>query len=261
MKRFIISSDHVISRQTFASRAFSLAAAAAVSGPLVYVAVTLLHPSGTANDHPAIFRQYAAAQTWLAIHLAQLAAMVTGLVGLAGVAGSMVRLQDNGRLLGLLAMGLAAASIPIAAALQSVDGIALKRAVNVWVADGATVESPTFAAARAIRWVEEGLNAVLSLALGFTIILAGGAMLRGSVYPRWMGWIGVTIGIGVLINAILVAETGFSPIAQAWVLARNPALWAWTALAGLLMWRRLRLLEATSPTSSPGDDQASKPAH
>ena len=249
MNRLNIPSDRDVSRRTLTARVLSLAAAAAVIGPLAYVAVTLLHPPGIANDHPATFRQYAMDQTWIAIHLAQLAALVAGMVGTAGLGASMLRLQENGRLLALLAVGVAAASIPIAIALQSVDGIALKRAVDAWVAEGATVGSASFAAARAIRWIEEGLNAVLGLTLGFTVILAGVAMVRGTVYPRWMGWIGVAIGVGVLIGAIVVAETGFSPAAQVWVLARNPALWIWTAVAGVLMWRRLRLLDASLPTS------------
>jgi hypothetical protein len=84
-------------------------------------------------------------------------------------------------------------------------------------------------------------------------------MARGRVYPRWMGLIGAAIGVGVLVGAIVVAETGFSPTAQIWVLARNPALWIWTAVAGVLMWRRLRLLDAKLPTSSPGSDQAPEP--
>lgn len=259
MKRLIMPSDRAVSRKTFATRALSLAAVAAVIGPLLYVAVTLLHPSGVANDNPATFRQYAMAQTWIAIHLAQLACLVLGLVGIAGIAASMLQFQENARLLALLAVGLAVASIPIAVALQSVDGIALKRAVDAWVAEGGTVGSPSFAAARAIRWLEEGLNAVLGLTLGLTVILAGAAMVRGAVYPRWMGWIGVAIGIGVLIGAILVAEAGFSPAAQVWVLARNPALWIWTAVAGVLMWRRLRLLDATPPISSRGSNQAPEP--
>jgi hypothetical protein len=109
--------------KTLASRALSLAAAAAVIGPLVSVALTLLHSPGIANDHPATFRQYAMAQTWIPIH------MVVGLAGIAGLAASMLRLQEN-HVLALLAVGLAAASIPIAVVLQSVDGIALKRAVD-----------------------------------------------------------------------------------------------------------------------------------
>lgn len=242
------------SRQTFLSHTLSLAAVAAIIGSISYVAVTLLHPGGAGNDHPAIFRHYAMSQTWIAIHLAQLAAMVTGLVGINGLAASMLRLQDNGRVLALLAVGLAVASIPIASILQAVDGIALKRAVDAWVADGGNVGSASFAAARAIRWIEEGLNAVLGLIMGCTMILAGLAMVRGTVYPRWLGWIGVVIGIGVLISAILIAETGFSPTAQAWFLARNPALWIWTAIAGVLMWRRRHRFDVTLPISSPGSD-------
>lgn len=252
-------SDRAVSRETFASRALSLASAAAVIGPLVYVAVTLLHPPGIANDHPATFRQYAASHAWIAIHLVQLAALIVGLVGIIGLATSMLRLQENGRLLALLAVGLAAASIPIAVALQSVDGIALKRAVDAWIAEGGTVGSPSFAAARAIRWLEEGFNACFGLTLGMAVILTGAAMVRGTVYPRLLGWIGGAIGIAVLIGAVIIAETGFSLAAQAWILARNPALWIWTAVAGVLMWRRLRLLDAALPTSSPSSDKAPEP--
>lgn len=259
MKRLIMPSHRVVSRKTLASRALSLAAAAAVIGPVVYVPVTLLHPEGVGNDHPAIFRHYAMSQAWIAIHLAQLAALVVGLVGIAGLAASMLRSQENGRLLALLALGLAVASIPIAVALQVVDGIALKRAVDVWVGEGSTVGSPSYAAARAIRWLEEGFNAVFGLTLGLAVTLVGAVMARGAVYPRWMGWIGGAIGIAVLIGAVIIAETGFSPAAQTWVLARNPALWIWTAVAGVLMGRRLRLLDAPLPTSSPGSDQTPAP--
>lgn len=253
--------ERTISRKTFASRALSLAAAAAVVGPLVYVAVTLLHPPGQpGNDHPVVFREYAMSHAWVAIHLAQLASIVVGLVGIAGLAASMLRLQENGRLLALLAVGLAVASIPVAVALQAVDGIALKRAVDAWVAEGGAVGSASYAAARAVRWLEEGLNAGFGFTLGAAVTLVGTAMARGAVYPRWMGWIGGAIGVAVLVGAVIVAETGFSPAAQTWVLARNPALWLWTAAAGVLMWRRLRLLDATPPTSSPGSGQAPEPA-
>jgi hypothetical protein len=255
MVRSIMPSDRAASRKTFASGALSLAAAAAVIGPLAYVAVTLLHPPGLpGNDHAAVFREYAMSQTWVAIHLAQLAFLVAGLAGLAGVALSVLRLQENGRLLALVAAGLAVVSIPTAIALQAVDGIALKPAVDAWVAEGAAVGSASFAAARAIRWVEEGLNAALGLTLGAAAVLIGAAMARGRVYPRLMGWVGAAIGVGVLVGSVIVAETGFSPAAQVWVLARNPALWLWTAVAGLLMWRRLRLLDAKLLTSPPDSD-------
>lgn len=247
-------SDRAVSRKTFASGALSLASVAAIVGPLLYVAVTLLHPPGVANDHAATFRQYAISQNWIVIHLVQLAALLLGLFGIAGLAASMLRFQEKGRLLALIAAGFAMASIPTAIALQVVDGIALKRAVDVWFAEGGIVGSPSFAAVRAIRWLEEGFNACFGLTLCPAIIMVSAAIVRGKLYPRWIGWIGVAIGIGVFIGSIIVAETGFSPAAQVWVLARNPALWLWTAVAGILMWRRLRLLDSRLPTSSPGSD-------
>jgi hypothetical protein len=194
-------------------------------------------------------------QNWVAIHLVQLVALVLGLVGITGLAAFMLLLQKQGRLLALFAVGFAVTSIPIAVALQIVDGIALKRAVDIWVAEGGTVGSPGFAAARAIRWLEEGFNAGFGLTLGFAVILASAAMLRGAVFPRLLGWIGAAVGIGVLVGAVIIAKTGFSPSAQIWILARNPALWVWTAVAGVLMWRRLRFLDAAPPISSRSRDQ------
>jgi hypothetical protein len=231
----------ISSRPAVATGVLSLAAAAAVIGPLGYVVVTLFHPPGVpANDHPTVFREYAMSQTWIAIHLLQLVGLVLALVGIAGLAGSILRFQEHGRLLALLAAGFAGAGIPSAIILQAVDGITQKRMVDAWVAAGGTVGSASFAAAQAVRWLEEGVNAVFSLTLGVAVILLGAAMARGASYPRWFGWIGALIGIAVLIQAILVAETGFSPAAQTWILARNPGLWIWTAVAGVLMWRRVR---------------------
>jgi hypothetical protein len=242
-------SDRAMTRKTLAASALSLAAAAAVIGPLAYVVVTLFHPPGAdANNHAVVFHEYAMSQTWIPIHLLQLAALVLALIGIAGLAGSVLHLQQNGRVLALLAVGFAIVSIPLAAILQAVDGITQKRAVDAWVAAGGTVGSASFAAAETMRWLEEGVNAVLSLGMGVAVILVGAAMARGAVYPRWLGWVGGVIGIAVLIQAILVSETGFSPAAQTWILARNPALWIWTVVAGVLLWRRLRLLDTTSAT-------------
>jgi hypothetical protein len=193
-------------------------------------------------------------QTWIAIHLAQLAAMIVGLGGIAGLAVSMLRFQEKGRLLALLAAALAVVSIPTAAILQAVDGVALKRAVDAWVAAGGTVDSARFAAAETMRWLEHGSNAVYGVTLGLAVILAGAAMtLREALYPRWMGWTGTAIGIVAVISSILVAASGFSHAAQAWGLARNPVLWSWTLVAGVLMWRRMGELDATLPTS-PGSE-------
>jgi hypothetical protein len=228
-----------------------LAAYAAIFSPILYIAVTLLHPDGVGNDHPAVFREYAMSRSWTAIHLLQFVTQMTALFGLGGIAASVVRLQERGRLLALLGMILAAASVPATVALLGVDGIALGRAARAWVAEGGAVGSPSFAAASAIRWFEESMNAMQGLTLGATAALTGAAMVRGSARPRWLGWIGVLVGIAVFIDATLIAETGFSEVAQTWFLARNPGLWVWTTIAGMWMWRGLRRSEGSGSAAVP----------
>ncbi len=239
-------------RHDLATRALRTAAYASVFGPILYIAVTLLHPGGVGNDHPAVFRAYAESRSWTAVHLGQFATQMVALLGLGGIAASILRLQERGRLSALLALITTAASVPATVALLGVDGIALGRAARAWVAAGASTGSATFAAAEAIRWLEESMNAMQGLALGVTAALAGAAMLRGSAYPRWVGWLGVIIGVAVFVDAILIAVTGFSVVAQTWFLSRNPGLWAWTMIAGVLMWRRLLRPEVVSHNDHGG---------
>ena len=38
-------------------------------GQLLYVVVTLFHADGEANNHPAVFTEYAASTSWTAVHV------------------------------------------------------------------------------------------------------------------------------------------------------------------------------------------------
>ncbi len=92
---------------------------------------TFLHPSGAdPNDALAAFTEYADDQLWIASHLTQL-------LGVAMMVGALVHLSR------ILATGFASgwawlggagaiASLASAAALQAVDGIALKIMVDAW---------------------------------------------------------------------------------------------------------------------------------
>src|SRR6187401_816576 len=59
-----------------------LSATLLLVGQLLYVAVTLFHADGDANDHPAVFAGYAASGIWTAVHVGQFACMATMLAGL-----------------------------------------------------------------------------------------------------------------------------------------------------------------------------------
>ncbi|MCZ8513163.1 hypothetical protein O9H85_12150 [Paenibacillus filicis] len=107
------------------------AAMIAMIGALFLLVGTLLHPMHEDPNMPAAaFKEYAADPNWVASHLTQLSGvflMVASLVLLArriagGPAGAAVTLGAVS----------AAASLAVAAALQAVDGIALKVMVNTW---------------------------------------------------------------------------------------------------------------------------------
>ena len=84
-----------------------------------------------------------------------------------------------------LAPGGVIVSLAVAAVLQAVDGIALKTMVDTWATAPVAQRPVAFQAAFAVRHVEVGLAATLSLLLGLTVITYGIAMLGESTYPNW----------------------------------------------------------------------------
>src|SRR2546426_11448398 len=107
-------------------------AVAATGGALTLFIATLLHPmTADPNDPPAAFAEYAADRLWVASHLGQflgVAALGVALVALAatmeaGTPSAWARIGVVGT----------AASVATAAALQAVDGGALKAMGNPWL--------------------------------------------------------------------------------------------------------------------------------
>ena len=59
-----------------------LSATLMLVGQLLYIVVTLFHADGEANNHPAVFAEYAGSRIWTAVHLGQFACMAILLAGL-----------------------------------------------------------------------------------------------------------------------------------------------------------------------------------
>src|ERR687890_809431 len=55
------------------------------SWPSLRLSATLLHADGDANDHPAVFAEYAGSGIWTVVHLGQFAGMAILLAGLLGL--------------------------------------------------------------------------------------------------------------------------------------------------------------------------------
>ncbi len=214
-------------------------------GIVTTLVATQIHPhrEHPMND-PVVFTEYAHDSDWITVHFAQWAGTLLLFAGLLGVYYA-IRARDPGSVparLGLAATGQAAAGIT---ALQAVDGIALKWAVDNWFAlpDGQE-KTAAFAAAEALRWAEYGFQSYSNILIGLAVGLFGLAIARGAGYPRWLGYLALGSAAGWITHGLTVAYIGLFDSIPRLIGIALLALFA----AGIapLMWRRGRPQPTTS---------------
>jgi hypothetical protein len=163
------------------------------------------HPSGAEDDHEAIFREYAASDAWEATHLAE---FVLVLVALAGLLVLCRALRPETPYLALLAASALIASGATWAALQAVDGVALKQAVDAWVGTSGSEEATRFGNAETVRWLEWGLQSYFRVLLGLAFLLLGSAAVVSRLVPSWLGLLLAVGGLLSLAIGFSVAYAG-----------------------------------------------------
>jgi len=214
-----------------------LGAVALPLGILVLVVAEIFHPSREdPMDFPAVFREYAHSNIWTTDHLAEYFGFLLLLGGLVALYYSVSARPGVGA--GLAPFGLAAAVTTTASftVLQAVDGIALKRAVDAWASAPVDQKAAAFAAAEALRWTEIAMNSLSFFLAGLTLFLYGLAIVLGSVYPRWVGWMATVPGAALMYDGVgVVAYEGFVPSIVKMVGLLLLAVWAF--IMALLMWR------------------------
>jgi hypothetical protein len=213
-----------------------IGAVSLVLGLIVLLVAEPLHPSQEdPMDHPAVFAEYARSDLWIAVHLGEYVAFLLLLGGLVALSYAMTARPDPGiawARFGRTATVTATAAFTI---LQAVDGIALKQAVDAWVAAPVDQQGVSFAAAEAVRWIEMGVNALAYGLLGLSLVLNGLALALGSTYPRWLGGLAVAAGITFVARGVLVAYRGF--VASPLVLAAIVLFAVWALLMAFFLWR------------------------
>jgi hypothetical protein len=165
----------------------------------------LLHPTGAEDDHEAIFTEYADSDVWVATHLAE---FVLILVALAGLLVLCRALRPETPYLALLAAGALIASAATWAALQAVDGVTLKQAVDAWDGASGTEQATRFADAETVRWIEWGLQSYFRVVLGVAFVLLGAAAVVSRLVPSWLGVLLVVGGLLSLAVGFSVAYAG-----------------------------------------------------
>lgn len=196
---------------------------------------TSMHPMGAdPNNAIAAFTEYAADQHWIAGHLLQFVG-VTLLLAFMLILSRQLRATSGLR---QVATGGAIASLALAAALQAVDGIALKSLVDAWAAAPTAEKPAAFSAAFAIRQMEIGLASLLSILFGATCALFGLLLHGDGRYPRWIGGAAFAGGAGFAAAGVAMARGSFSPVAMNMQMPASLMVLAWIVGVAAIHWRR-----------------------
>jgi hypothetical protein len=121
----------------------------------------------------------------------------------------------------------------------AIIGHALKDVADAWLAAPANEAEVHLRTADVMLAVTGGLfHSFVAWMLGLPYVLFGTAVVLGTGYPRWLGWVAVVAGSG----ALLAGTTRFLGFG----LVPYPLLYGgfviplsiWLAAMGVLMWRR-----------------------
>jgi len=212
-------------------------AGCAIGGVTLLIIGTYLHPMGAdPNDAVVAFTEYSQDRLWIASHLLQLAGVAAMMAALLFLA-EQLEMRRRSSVTRIAAAG-AVASLTLAAALQAVDGIALKSMVDAWTAAPESEKEAVFHATFAVRQIEIGLASLLSLSLGLTMTLYGVALLGDKTYPKWFAGLAIAVSVPIVVGGVVMAYTGFSGLAMAINMPANLVLLLWMLTLARLMWRQ-----------------------
>ncbi len=185
-----------------------------IAGAIIMVLSTMIHPSGEDPfNHPLVLAEYAHSELWVGIHIGQFVGTMMVFVG-GFVAIYRLLVYSESSIISLLAwLGLSLTIITAStfAILQAVDGVALKFAVDSWIASPEGDEKDLiFRVGEGIRWTEYGVNSVFRLLQGTVAIIFGLAITKNLLVNRWIGVGGVIVGIITVISGIEVSYFAFA---------------------------------------------------
>jgi hypothetical protein len=141
--------------------------------------------------------------------------------------------------------GAAVAALALYAALQAVDGVALKQAVNAWASAPEAEKAARFAAAEAVRWLEWGMRSYHDFALGLALLLSAAAVAMTARFSAILALLIGLSGIAYLAQGWIAGTEGFAPaqslaIVAGWVLG---LLW--------MVWLAVSASRESAPAAAP----------
>ena len=164
-------------------------------------------------------------------------------VGNALLVGALVALyrsitEGPGAALAQLGFATALVALAVNAVWLGIQGFATKEVAEAWVNAPAQEKATDFRVAEAMQHMIIGVASLGGLLYGTAILLYGLAVALSNIYPRWLGWVAVVVGLGAAVGGFLLFLTGPSlgtliPYALFSILSL-----LWVLVMGVLMWRR-----------------------
>ena len=214
-----------------------LGPASSVIGVILLFVGTMLHPMHADPNNPAAaFSEYARDDYWVTSHLMQLAGVVAIVIGLILFANKLDVKGDSG--LVKIAVSGAVTSMVLAAALQAVDGIALKAMVDAWASAATADKQSLFHSALAVRHIEIGFASMFCLVIGFTAVMYSAAVYTEERYPKWIAYLGAVGGMATAGAGAVIAYTGFSGLSMLINMPANMLLLVWVLVLAIYQCRR-----------------------
>jgi hypothetical protein len=148
--------------------------------------------------------------------------------------------QSGSSIASILAwIGLAVAIMTASAiaVLQAVDGIALRMAVDSWVASPPEEKAITFRVAEGIRFIEYGTNSIFRILQGTLVIIYGVAIVKSKILSKWIGGAGIVICAVTIYAGLEVVYLGFGGLTT--IIGVSMIIYfIWVGILGGLMWRK-----------------------
>ena len=211
----------------------------AVMGGLGYFVALLLHGDLPDQTTEIALEHIAGRPEWRVLKLALIASVLCWIGAFTALVQSLP--QGLSILLGRWAVSIAIVGVAIVVVEYAIIGHALKDVADAWLVASGTDTEVNLRMAEVTLAITGGLfHSFVAWMLGLPYVLLGAAIVLGSGYPRWLGWIAVVAGTG----ALLAGTTRFLGIG----LVPYPLLYGgfviplsiWLAAMGVLMWRRAR---------------------
>ena len=213
---------------------------AALVGGVMLVAGNAIHPRepGQLDDAETLLSVVAGSEIWTVNHFILVGAITLLLAAYFGLTHSIR--SEIGSVWARLGWGVAIVGAGMGVTFMLTEAVAMRGIADTWAASSGTQRELALATGDSLFWLSLTLSYGAALFFfGLPPIVIGRAIVAGAEYPRWLGRMGMVLGvIGVGANAFQVLSGVTTQSGLILVPLSIVGVTAWIVYSGVLMLRR-----------------------